>query len=59
MIGFEEFNAGGSDLINTANSEVGNILKSYGLSALNGEITAEEAMAAAQAEADAAIKDAQ
>ena len=47
------------DTVNTANSEVASILKSYGLSALNGEMSPEDAMAAAQAEADAAIKDAQ
>ena len=52
-------NPGYSDLITTANSEVDTILKSYGLSALNGEMSAEEALAAAQEEADAVIQDAQ
>lgn len=47
------------DTVTTANSEVANILKGYGLSALNGETPPEEAMSTAQAEADAAIKDAQ
>ena len=52
-------NPGYIDTITTANSDVVKILKSYALSALNGEISVEEAMTAAQAEADAAIKDAQ